>query len=58
MTTFVLVVCVRENSMTIPTCAGPDNQEKYKPVVSGKYRDLKYEQGNDVGEAKSASATT
>ena len=41
----------------IPTCAGADNPPKYEPVVSGKYRDLKYEQGNDVGDAKSAPTT-
>ncbi len=34
----------------IPTCTGPGNPPKYAPVVAGKYRDLKYEQGNDVGE--------
>ncbi|PPR09078.1 MAG: hypothetical protein CFH41_02801 [Alphaproteobacteria bacterium MarineAlpha11_Bin1] len=32
----------------IPTCTGPNNPPKYEPVVAGKYRDLKYEQGNDV----------
>ena len=40
----------------IPTCTSPDNPAKYEPVVSGKYRDLKYDQGNDVGETKSAPA--
>ena len=34
----------------IPTCTGPKNPPKYKPVLAGKYRDLKYEQGNDVSE--------
>lgn len=32
----------------IPTCTGPDNPPRYKPVIAGRYRDLKYEQGNDV----------
>ncbi|MEC7489862.1 MAG: 2-oxoglutarate and iron-dependent oxygenase domain-containing protein [Pseudomonadota bacterium] len=34
----------------IPTCTGPDNPPKHKPMIAGKYRDLKYEQGNDVGQ--------
>ncbi len=34
----------------IPTCTGPQNPPKYKPVLAGKYRDLKYEQGNDVSD--------
>ena len=32
----------------IPTCTGPNDPPKYAPVIAGKYRDLKYEQGNDV----------
>ena len=38
----------------IETCAGPDNPPRYPPVVSGAYRDLKYEQGNSVNEAVGA----
>jgi len=34
----------------IPTCTGPGNRPLYEPVIAGKYRDLKYEQGNDVGD--------
>ena len=34
----------------IPTCTGPGNPPKYAPVIAGKYRDLKYDQGNDVTE--------
>lgn len=37
----------------IPTCTGADNPPRYAPVQSGKYRDLKYEQGNDIGDAVS-----
>lgn len=33
----------------IPTCTS-DNPPRYAPVQSGKYRDLKYEQGNDLGD--------
>ena len=33
----------------IPTCATPDNPPRYEPVFSGRYRNLKYDQGNDVG---------
>lgn len=32
----------------IPTCCGPGNPPRYPPVYSGKYRELKYEQGNDI----------
>ena len=32
----------------IPTCSGPKNPPKYEPLVAGKYRDLKYKQGNKV----------
>lgn len=32
----------------IPTCTDPNDPPKYEPVIAGKYRDLKYEQGNDV----------
>ena len=32
----------------IPTCCGPGNPPRYPPVYSGRYRDLKYEQGNDI----------
>ncbi len=35
----------------IPTCTGPGNPPKYRPVIAGKYRDLKYEQGNDLSDA-------
>ena len=38
----------------IPTCAGPGNPPKYEPVFAGKYRDLKYDQGNDVSERTKA----
>ena len=40
----------------IPTCAGPGHPAKYEPVTSGKYRDLKYDQGNDIAERKEAAA--
>jgi isopenicillin N synthase-like dioxygenase len=40
----------------IPSCTGPENPAKYEPVESGKYRDLKYDQGNAVGETKSVPA--
>ena len=30
----------------IPTCTSLDNPPKYDKVISGEYRDLKYEQGN------------
>lgn len=32
----------------IPTCMGPGRPAKYEPVYSGRYRELKYEQGNDA----------
>lgn len=38
----------------IPTCTGPGNPPKYDPVIAGKYRDLKYDQGNDVSERVTA----
>jgi isopenicillin N synthase-like dioxygenase len=38
----------------IPTCAAPDNLPKYEPVIAGRYRDLKYNQGNDVSEKVAA----
>ena len=38
----------------IPTCTDPGNPPKYEPVVAGKYRDLKYVQGNDVSERENA----
>ncbi|MEX2453624.1 MAG: 2OG-Fe(II) oxygenase family protein [Rhodospirillaceae bacterium] len=34
----------------IPTCTGPGKPPLYEPVWSGRYRELKYEQGNDVGD--------
>ena len=40
----------------LPTCTDRDNPPKYEPVVSGKYRDLKYVQGNDVGARARAPA--
>ena len=29
---------------------GPGNPPKYAPVIAGKYRDPKYDQGNDATE--------
>lgn len=40
----------------IPTCTSASNPPKYDTVISGKYRDLKYEQGSDLGDADDETA--
>ncbi len=34
----------------IPTCTGPGRPALYEPVYSGRYRDVKYAQGNDIAQ--------